>query len=245
MIKNIKNDTLNTLIIKLPSENCTKVSPISIVSKKLGKIHTETIEGDHISFITTKLKDEFNRELGKEVFTMSDDTLYGHSIEVDPKYRNTGCRLGEILRLSSIIMVLENKINNFLIHSLPTAVHFHSKYKFIPYVDNIGACEVALRTMIINCNKREYGDIKILAQQLLNKLKNNNDDDLENNTEVLCELTNNLLEKYIMRVTAFEKDFSEHQFTENINMKLTIDDIFTNKDFFNDLFKKHKIDYQI
>lgn len=240
----IKNDAVK-ILRKLPSESSIKVPPISIVNKNLGKIHTETVEGDYISNITTKLKDEFNSELGKEVFTMGYNVLYGHSIEVDPLYRNKGCRLGEILRLSSIMMFLENKINKFLIYSLPTAVYFHSKYKFMPYVDDMGACEVALKTMITNCNQKGYGDIKILAQQLLNRMKNNNADDLENSSEVLFELTNNLLEKYITRVTTFEKDFSAHQFHKGINMKLTIDDIFDNKDFFNDLFKKHEIDYQI
>ena len=158
----IKNDAVK-ILRKLPSESSIKVPPISIVNKNLGKIYTETIEGDHISVITTKLKDEFNSELGKEVFTMGYDVLYGQSIEVDPLYRNKGCRLGEILRLSSIMMFLENKINKFLIYSLPTAVYFHSKYKFMPYVDDMGACEVALKTMITNCNQKGYGDIKILG----------------------------------------------------------------------------------
>jgi hypothetical protein len=217
--------------------------PFTVRKNKIGNIYTETTcDQTCDSFITTTLKDQYGKELGKEVLSINPGTSYGMSIEVSPKYRNKGYGLGEILRLSSIMMILENKVNEFLIFSLPSAIFFHSKYKFIPSIENSEECQNALKAMIKNCDKKYYGDLKFEAQALFTKMQEN--DSFEEN-KTIYDLTNKLLEKYITRIITFGNDYKSHPFKFGMSMKLTLENILDNKDFFNKLFQKHKIDYHI
>ena len=55
--------------------------------------------------------------------------MHGIYIQTHERYRNNS--LAEILRLTSIITMLENNIQKFRIFALNTASGFHTKYKFI------------------------------------------------------------------------------------------------------------------
>lgn len=235
-----------TEIIK--SEICkttknSKGSLVSGINKKFGKFHTETTNLENYSSrLITRLKDEFNHELGKEDFSYFSDSLYGLSIEVKPEYKEKGYGFGEILRLSSIIMILENKIKEFLIYSLPSAIFFHSKYKFQPSIEKMEDSKNILRNVIKNCNQKLFGDIHLEAEKILTECEQCN---TYEESKVIFEKTNKLLEKYITRIMNFGNDYKLHPFDCGMHMKLTLDDIFYNKDFFNNLFDKHGIDYHI
>jgi len=94
--------------------------------------------------------------------------MHGIYIQTHERYRNNS--LAEILRLTSIITMLENNIQKFRIFALNTASGFHTKYKFKP-------------------------------------------------------------------------ELEEHW--RGINMVLSKEDVIKNKQFYNELFKKHGIEYKI
>ena len=204
------NSRISKIVVSNIMPNNIKVVPISIMNKKLGKLHTETTcDSVCTSYITTKIKNKFGKELAKEDLSIKPETSFGLSIEVNPEYQNKGYRLGEILRLSSIMAILENKVNEFLIFSLPSAIFFHSKYKFVPSIIKPGERDNALMAMINNCDRKYYGDIKLEAEKILAETKSCNTYEKEKN---LCDLTNKLLEKYITRIITFGDNHKAHPF---------------------------------
>ena len=70
--------------------------------------------------------------LGSDIFDLFSEKkqMFEYDISVKPVHR--GKSLGELLRLASIIEMIENKVQELNNYSKNTAVYFHSKYKFIP-----------------------------------------------------------------------------------------------------------------
>ena len=123
-LKTTLNNNIKTEVKNIPK--------IKIQNKTLGLLKTENIRDLYDpSLVTTNLLDSTGNVLGKEVIKLNEDNFnsVGLSIRVIPKYQQQGFRFGEILRLSSIMMIIENKIKNFEIFSKGTAVYFHTKYK--------------------------------------------------------------------------------------------------------------------
>ena len=58
----------------------------------------------------------------------------------------------------------------------------------------------------------------------------------------LCKNTNQLLKRYISKVLQKKDEYKEHPFSSGITMKLTLDNINTHKNFFNDFFVLLQID---
>ena len=194
--------------------------------------------------ITTTLRNNLGKTLGTEEFYMYEETgkASGAMIYVEPEYRQKNFRFGEILRLSSIMMMIENKIKEFEIFSKNTAIFFHNKYKFEPSIMTFSERSHALNDIIENCkNKVEYEDIYKEASKLQKRelIETSPASQRELRTEV-----NNLLKLYMKRV-AKKKDYNSHPFRFGMRMTLTEENIKENKDFFNELYKKHGIDYKI
>ena len=99
---------------QLPVNNIVQTIPqIKTVNKYLGEICTVSERNLFApQNITTTLKNRLGKTLGSEEFNMDTKTgkAIGKMIVVEPEYRQKNFRFGEILRLSSIIMILENKI---------------------------------------------------------------------------------------------------------------------------------------
>ena len=79
----------------------------------------------------TKLIDSDGNTLGSEIFGLSGKSdMFDYNIEVNNPHRGKG--FGELLCLTNIIEMIENKINLIRLYSKNTAIYFHSKYKFEP-----------------------------------------------------------------------------------------------------------------
>ena len=230
---------------KLNQTMVQNIPQIKTTNRYLGEIFT-TSERSLSSprNITTFLKNKLGKILGSEDFNLETENgkATGLMISVEPEYRQKDYRLGEILRLASIMMLLENKIKEFEIFSKNTAIFFHSKYKFEPSIMTFSERSHALNDIIENCkNKVEYEDIYKEASKLQKRelIETSPASQRELRTEV-----NNLLKLYIKRV-AKKKDYNSHPFRFGMRMTLTEENIKENKDFFNELYKKHGIDYKI
>lgn len=220
----------------------TSFPQIKVVDKIFGELISVSSK-ESSSLYKTELKNKMGKTLGSELFTLDKDSdkSTGLYLSVKDEYRNKGFRFGEILRLSSIIMILENKIREFKICSKNSAIFFHSKYKFNPNITKPEDRNKFLENIIKNC-KTDYEEITTEAEILYQKAK------LEENSikqEEITTETNLLLKKYVQKILETKNEYKSHQFDTSLDMILTIDDIKENKEFFNNLFKTHNIDYKI
>lgn len=160
--------------------------------------------------------------------------MYASYILTNERYRNNS--LGEILRLSSIVTMLENKLKKIRIFSSCEAVIFHTKCKFEP---NISEAPEALRTLreIARSKSEEFSR---QAKALLAKV-----DHRQINNEQLFKSTNKLT-KGFLHDTIKRKNYTPTTFDRwYIDMVLTEENVLKHKDHFNQLFQKHGIEYTI
>ena len=101
---------------------------------------------DKDRFVSEIVNSEQN-VLGSEVFDLfpEKNMIFGYDISVKPANRGKG--LGELLRLASIIEMIENKVEEFKIYSKNSAVYFHSKYKFTPDFNTFSYRDEAIRNI--------------------------------------------------------------------------------------------------
>lgn len=221
------------------------IPQIRTKNKYLGEICT-TSESNINSprNMITVLKNKFGKTLGYEDFNIEKENgkATGLMIWVDPEYRQKNYRFGEILRLSSIIMMIQNNIKKLEIFSKSSAVFFHHKYKFEPSIMFFSERRQVLGDMIQNCkDKIEYEDIYNSACKIQKRdlIETDSESQRKLNKEV-----NDLLKVYMKRV-AKKNDYESHKFNSGMWMTLSNEKIQQNKDFFNELYKKHGIDYNI
>lgn len=208
-----------------------------------GDLVTDTrIHNDGYNRLISEVKNKMGKTLGHEIFSINEDqkTMIGFLIETLPEYRKKGYRLGELMRLSSIITMLENNIKQLDIVSKDTAIYFHSKYKFVPSTITFKTRDNILETIIKNC-KNPLDEITQRAARLVEKLKSNPSAEEQ---RTLTRETNTLAKAYIDRSMS-QNNQRENQFNCAMDMRLTLQSIIENKNFFNKLFQKHGIDYEI
>ena len=224
-----------------------KVRPLKAMNKIFGELNTVSrVSVFNPNEITTELKNKLGKVLGRETFYLEDSSKKstGCLISVEPEYRKKGYGLGEILRLSSIIMMLENCVKNFEIYSKNSAIFFHALYKFEPNISQFKERDEVLESVITNCknNGSKYDQIREEAEALLEEA---HEDKTPERQRELCVHTNALLSRYINKILETKNEYLSHPFKTGIFMKLTDKSIKENKEFFNDLLEKHQIDYRI
>ncbi len=226
-----------------------KLCSFNVHNDILGELTLDTaMEGNPGSqFLVSKLKNKQGKEIGTEIFSNPDPEsrreLTGFTIKVNQEYQNTGkknFRFGEILRLASIIEMIENNIPALNIYSKDTAIFFHAKYKFIPTIKTLREHNKALEVIATNTDK-DFDKFKTQATALIKKIK---EEPLAENQRVLCDEANILIQQYIEQVLN-KKATKKHPFNNGMDMTLTRDNIIKNREFFNDLYRKHGIDYEI
>ncbi len=225
-------------------DDTRKLCSFTISGNKAGELNINVKEdpyGSGYRFIT-ELRNKIGKLLGFEHYAQFDKTDYmtGLLINVIPEYRRNNYFLGEILRLTSIIQMLENNIKTFSIKSKDSAIYFHSKYKFQPSVISFHDRDKLLETLTQETSPK-FEDITSKGKELEKTIKMTNSLEKQRN---LSQEANKLFSKYINRAIK-EKDFDEHKFHWFMDMALTQENVLKNKDYFNSLFTKHGIDYKI
>ena len=217
---------------------------IRIAKKNLGEVCIETFKDmSKLNELMILLKDNSNKILGSERLVMGNNNpnAAGLYIETSPEFRRKGYGIGEILRLSSIILILKNKIKEFEIFSKAEAVYFHSKYKFEPAIRQFSERDIALSNIIYNC-QNEFKDFAIRAKQILEKCQTFKSPESQRG---FCVETNALLKEYIQEVLKTKDKYKSHSFKSGFRMILDTNEILNNKEYFNSLYKKQGIDYKI
>lgn len=231
-------------IIKTVTPNDSRiVNTLHTHHKIFGDLITDTrICNDGHNRLISEIKNKTGKRLGHEIFSIYNNqkTMLGYYIEVEPEYRKKGYHLGELIRLSSIITMLENNIKQLDILSKNTAIYFHSKYKFTPNVIVFEDRDNILKTIIQN-NKNPLDNIVKCAAEFIERLKHN---PTAEEKRAITRETNTLAKAYIDNVIS-QNTQKEHPFIGAMDMKLTTETVIENKTFFNELFQKHGIDYKI
>lgn len=173
--------------------------------------------------------------------------IRGMNIETAEEYRATskGRRhgFGELVRLTSIMEMLENKCSSISIFAKNTAVYFHGKYKFQPNITDPKSALEALTT-VINDKSASFKPLSDRAKKLYKQLEQNEALSSEQKT-LLFKKINSLVNTYIKKALAEGKGGKGHEFEKGMDMILTQEVVQKEKKFFNQRYKRQGIDYKI
>lgn len=224
------------------TDGCVVHASIPVVYKDgqgtLSTICDDVMEGVVFHHIKTVLRNANGQQMGKYSYTMDTrgkEIACGY-IKTDEPFRHRG--IAEIMRLSSIMEIKENKISKLEILALPNAIPFHSKYKFS---SNIQDKYKALSVLDSIANKTEVDDkYKKAALKYRKVLKKMGF--VPSLDEKSAKSVNKFIDKYI---EGNKNNWDKANFGEGLPMILTDKDIQQNSEFFNQLFQKHGIDYTV
>ncbi len=227
-----------------PKDNLVRTLSMKIPNKYFGNLCIKSdVTQPKMDVFETKIFCPNGHKIGYEEFIMNaNDSIEGLYIETKNEFKNCGARIGELLRLTSIIEFLENKKGKFNIYSKETAILFHTKYKFEPNMTQFSQRNKLLETILEDKNCKD--------EKLIEKAKTTYKEIIEGTIDAekhreLCKQTNEIAKDYINYVQNNVENPKTHPFKHGINMVLTREKVLENKDFFNQLFKNHGIDYTI
>lgn len=164
----------------------------------------------------------------------------------DKNYRGKG--FGVVMHLNSVIEVLENDLDRIDLYSMAEAVLFHGKCKFVPNFHDRDSIEEALYQISL----KDYKNFPRIESSVDKAVKYLNEIFLTGGINCLnrdkLKYAQDIVTEYIEAVNTKKLTSEERQeygFATGFDMVLTKDRILENKDFFNNLFKKYHIDYEI
>src|SRR5574344_2117888 len=167
--------------------------------------------------------------------------MTGFYIVVDPILQRSKAKVGEILRLSSIMEMLSNGLDKIKIYSKDSAVLFHGKYGFEPHITKFRERDVLLKQMA-QLKEPQYSDIKKRAEFIQEQIQIYKDNDEKQ--RLFCNVTSLICNDYINRILKTPQIAKETKFDVGMEMILGKDKILKNKNFYNALYQKHNIDFQ-
>ncbi len=192
-----------------------------------------------------EIKNRFGKELGHELFSMEkgkSKNIFGFDIQVADEYRQKSFRIGELLRLASIMEMVENKSPHIKICTKNTAVYFHGKYKFEPDITSFDERNQVLKSIIAD-KSPGFKDITDKAKKLLQEAVVTAANPV--NQRDLCVRTNVLVKEYIERALLEKNPEKSHPFNYGFYMILKKDTVKNFNEYFNQMFKRQGIDYRI
>lgn len=171
----------------------------------------------------------------------------GYKMKVNNPEERMKNGYGEILRLSSIIELLENNLNRIAIFAKSQAVLFHYKYKFRPqvtydeleaFLDRLSAVKAPELAQVRNKAAALFNDYFMDGNGLGTK-----HDYRKETLKLLNEYLQTVEDKRLPWKSGLHSRGLE--LFQDISMYLDKEGVIKNKDFFNNLFDKHDFDYRI
>ena len=190
---------------------------------------------DDFVYTTKFYNDEDEKTVAGSIweFFPSQRQMYVRSMYSEEDKRGLG--LGAALHLLNIIEMLENPdVDKIILTSTASAMPFHMKFGFYPRGDYYWKLKSNLRIISQekDPNLRKYA---VRAKKILLTPQNN---------DVKSAEANRLLFEYTRAALSQHKDM-EGFYTICMPLILTKNMVLKNRDFYNKLFKKYEIDYQI
>lgn len=219
------------------------ISSLNALTNDGERVFASTIKDE--DKLKTILTDKNNDVVGVNSFKINDKILHGHRIDAYSNGEHKG--LGEIMRLASIIDVIENNLGKIKIFSLNEAIPFHLKYKFRPEILTYDSM-MNILNKIASVKEPSMKEFSKKADDIFDDIFINGAINNEHNyyTELpdfIVSYVNKMKEEHLPWNSSLSS--AGMNFKEDLSMSLTIKDIKENKSFFNNLFDKHEIDYRI
>lgn len=189
--------------------------------------------------INTVIKNADGKPMGKYSYILDaskKEINYGY-IRTSEAFRHKG--IAEIMRLSGIMEIKENGLSALEILAVPSAIPFHSKYKFKSDVkDKYKALSVLDSIAKNTAVDKKYNRA---ANKYIKNLKKLGFVPILN--PKCAKSVNKFIDKFI---DANKDNWDKaNNFMDGLPMVLTKEQIQKNSKFFNKLFKKHGIDYTV
>ncbi len=217
-----------------------KLCSLSLNKKELGSIAANVSHKKDDYYMTT-LSSKNGEILGTDCFGLypQEQSMFDFDINTKLNLRRK-FRIGELMRLISIIEMFENHINTIKLYSTETAVSFHAKYGFKADIKRFMHRDKVLETI---ANDTRFNNLAQKAELLIKQVQ---ECKTPAGLRELCKLTSELTDEYLEKIKFLS--FAEqklHPFKEGFDMKLSKENVLQEKDRFNILFEKHGIDYKI
>lgn len=183
------------------------------------------------NFYQTTVSDSNKTVLGRHHYEIDKNALLGKIMTTHPYQSRLG--IGEVMRLVSIMEMLANNIEKNVIYATPSAFFFHTKYQFNTHIDNPNITNILNEMLNSDCCNEDNRAIIKKMLDLGNQARTQKDNQI---------IIDKLIQNYVKEKISRNKTFG---YSEKIPMKLELKDIKNNAEFFNKLFKKHRIDFTI
>lgn len=203
---------------------------------------------DDCSF-KTLVKDKNKRIIAENNFSINHNQskINNAGMEVLKK-EEKGKGYGIVMHLMSVVELMENNLDRIELNSMPQAILFHGKCKFKPQINDCYDSE----SVMLQISQKNCVEIPELAQpvkragELFDKMYFSNTFNFSWNEDI--KSVNEIADEYIQTLAAHKltkSQKSSYALKNVIPMVLTKENIIQNKNFYNNLFKKYNIDYQI
>lgn len=214
-----------------------KLCSFSLHKEVLGNIKTKVLHERDFNYVT-KLIGEAGENLGRDHFYMSpkEHLMVDFDMKTEDKYRGK-YRLGELLRLISIMQMIENNIKKVELYSRENAVIFHAKYGFKSNIRRFFHRDSILEQII---HDKRFEDLSQRAKYIQERIAKDGD----NFIQEAFQRTSILTDDYIQRIKNLPQAES-NSFKHGFDMKLEKKFILENKAKFNEMFIRQGLDYQI
>lgn len=164
------------------------------------------------------------------------DYMYVDNMYTQDSFRGDG--LGICMHLVNIIEMFENdNIKRIELFATSEAIPFHSKFGFRPCENWNNATMLKNIRAIAADDTPELSQYSLEAAMLLKTYIS---------PELKSQIGNKIIHNYIQKAVKIKSKAEQKEIFESpIQMVLTRENVMNNKKFYNKLFKKYKIDYQI
>ncbi len=190
------------------------------------------------TFTSIRALNEYGEDVGHYdiLFKKENSVLEGTQLLVDDE----GKQIGEILSLSSLIEFSKNNLNHFNLYSLAESLPFHLRLGFLINNDNPKFILEGLQ-QVMKTKLPHMEDFKYDAKFAHTKVSQTDEKSPEGISFMKqgCKVISNYI-KYLSR-NHIKKGMPE--FDTGTNVTLSDWELKTNKEFLDELLKKHNIDY--
>ncbi len=192
----------------------------------------------HLGFYETRFINNNNSQLeATQEMMIWPEIDYMFVDNMETYQGNRGKGLGTCMHLTNIIEMMENNVKRIELTAASSAIPFHIKCGFKPAMEwgNNFTTE-NIRTIAYDKNP-ELEKYSKQAQELLKTRLS---------PELKTKLANKILLGYTKKaVKIISTEKQKYIFPHSVTMTLTREDVIKNKNFYNKLFEKYQIDYQI
>lgn len=148
--------------------------------------------------------------------------------------------VGSVLHLTQIITMLENGVEKTKLYSLGSAINFHAKLGYKSDIQSVSEIKTFLMDEIA---MKHYNDE--IFSPVISKLEKWYANSFASREEIIVK-GNEIIDDFVRTINDNKLKYDvDYNIISGIKMVLKREDVINNKEYYNNLFNKYGIDYQI